>query len=102
VEVIQHTFETRLVKSTDGFYFYRLSKDSNGKFYFISNYPVQCKVYELKDVIHLLNELETASKQPILDYKDIINLSTNTNLTPCTVSDKQLQVYNEFTKKLDY
>jgi hypothetical protein len=66
-----HTFETRLVKSPEGYAFYRLSKDPDGVFYFISKHPYAVHAMKFEEVKSILEELVNASQLPVLDITSI-------------------------------
>jgi hypothetical protein len=66
-----HTFETRLVKSPEGYAFYRLSKDPDGVFYFISKHPHSIHATKFEEVKSILEELDNVLELPVLDIASI-------------------------------
>lgn len=72
MQLIQyHTFETRLVKCKEDYAFYRLSKDVDGMFYFISTNPISCRLFGLININILVDELKLASTLPVLEWDNI-------------------------------
>jgi len=66
-----HIFETRMVKTTEGIGLYRLSRDVDGKYYFISHQAIWVYGNTLGDLLSIANDIISASHKPILDAKDI-------------------------------
>lgn len=71
-----HSFETRLVRTPDGLMFLRLSKDKEGKLYFISKNPISCIISSKVAFEKFIKELITAYDMDIVELKDIHIISS--------------------------